>query len=70
MTNYEMLCQFSLNGSKMLTPTGALTTALPPDWNKDMEKKFRKFLGEHGLKMTKPFKGSTTITFVSNEECV
>jgi len=68
MTNYEMLCQFSLNGSATLTSTGVLTTVLPPDWNKDMEKKFRKFLKEHGLKITKLSKRSTSITFVDNEE--
>ena len=41
---------------------------LPPEWNKGMEKKFRKFLKEHGLKMTSPSHGSTVITFVDNEE--
>ncbi len=68
MTNYEMLCQFTLDGSATLTPTGVLTTVLPPDWNTTMEKKFKKFLKDHGLKMTKSSKRSMNITFVDNEE--
>ena len=67
MTNYEMLCQYILNSSAMLTPTGVMTTILPPDWNNAMEMKLRKFLKENGLKMTKPSKRSTVITFIANE---